>query len=299
MATYIATNVQFIAVINKNKNSLFWLTFLLFVITMSSAITAKTVIACVGNSITERMPKGGDNYVTQLTEMLGSSFEVINLGVSGVTMSKKSSYPFWKEENFKKIFIIKPDIITLMLGTNDAKAGNWKRNKECFQQDAQAMVDTILTISPRPLFFLVIPPRVRTGRYSMNEQAIAEQIPMLIKVAKKSEVHLIDAYTYMDSTCYFADGVHPNLDGHTMLAKIFFEGLINITSISEKMIYNIRNTIQDTHSNRPVVKIGIIIPTGLNSRVSSFNIFVLDHDKNESSQKKIFLLSGKRITTYR
>ena len=301
MNTNFTIKAQFITITKKVKNSIFWLAFLLFITIMSSTITAKTVLVCIGNSITIRNPKGGDNYISQLTQMLGSEYEVINFGVDGRTMSRKGDLPYWKEEYFKEIFTIKPDIITIMLGTNDAKIFNWKVCKKYFKKDAQAMVDSILTISPKPFLFLALPPPVFPGKYttkgklSVNGNFIFEQIPMLLEVAEKSGVRLIDAYTHMDSSGYFADGLHPNLEGHSLLAKIFFESLTNITPISKNIMYNIRNS----HSKRPVVKIGIINPTGLNSRVSRYNIFILDHNKNESLQKKIFLLSGKRINTDR
>ncbi|MGD9200531.1 MAG: GDSL-type esterase/lipase family protein [Chitinispirillia bacterium] len=302
MDTCINTNAQFITVTKINKTSIFRLTFLLFVIIMSSTITAKTVLVCVGNSITERIPDSGGNYVTQLTQILGYEYEVINFGVSGRTMSKKGDFPYWKEEYFKEIFSMKPDIITIMLGTNDARICNWKVCKEYFKEDAQAMVDSILTISPKPSLLLALPPPAFFGKYSIKGdlsikgEFIEELVPMLREVAEKSGVHVIDAHTPMDSSGYFADGLHPNLEGHTLLANIFFESLTIITSISNKMVISIQNN----HSKRPVVKIGIINPTcHINNRVSRYNIFVLDHGKIESSQKIFFLLSGRRITTTR
>ena len=85
----------------------FYLSFIIIIIPFTSM--AKTIVACVGNSITER---GGEcGYVALITERLGNEYDVRNLGVSGRTMSKKGDYPYWREKYFKELFKLKPDII--------------------------------------------------------------------------------------------------------------------------------------------------------------------------------------------
>ena len=291
MYTCHTSNAQSVLDPKKCKRFIFWFVVFLFVFIMSSAIAAKTVLLCIGDSITERNPSGGENYVKQLEKMLGSDYEVKNFGISGYTMTKNDNNTYWECSKFKEVFQIKPDIITLMLGTNDAKSGIWSRNSKDFKADAQAMVDTFLTISPKPRLLLALPPQSFGGKYGISGSVIAnEQVPILREIAKNTGIQLIDAHTPMNSKDYFADGVHPNKTGCDLLAKIFYESL----TMPNSVLYNVQR-IHTTQSRRPVVKIGIVNPTGQNSRISGYHIFVTDNAKNEASSNRIFLPSGKQI----
>lgn len=276
----------------KCTRSIFWFVTFIFILIMSSAVAAKVLLLCIGDSITERNPSGGEGYVKQLTKMLGSEFEVKNFGLSGRTMCKNGNSPYWKEEKFKEVFNLKPDVITLMLGTNDAKPGNWKKACETFKVDAQAMVDTLLSISDhKPQLFLALPPHAYSNRYNISGEVIEnEEVPALCEVAMNAHVEIIDAFTPTNSSDYFADGVHPNKKGHDLLAKIFHEKLTSTASISP-----IIQHVSTSQSSRPVVKIGIANPTGINSRISGYHIFVTDNAKNGASSSRIFLPSGKQV----
>jgi len=54
--------------------------------------------------------------------MLGDGFEVINLGIGGRKMQKDKSLSYWNEAAFSRSQQMYPDILIIMLGTNDASA---------------------------------------------------------------------------------------------------------------------------------------------------------------------------------
>jgi len=54
--------------------------------------------------------------------MLGDGFEVINLGIGGRKMQKDKSLSYWNEAAFSRSQQMDPDILIIMLGTNDASA---------------------------------------------------------------------------------------------------------------------------------------------------------------------------------
>jgi lysophospholipase L1-like esterase len=192
-----------------------------------SIVVTTTTLVCVGNSNTRRSPKGGENFVTLLAEMLGREYDVKNFGVDGATMVRsKRHYMKFGEENFKQLFVIKPDIITVMLGTNDAKPGNWKKYSEFFEADAQAMVDTLLTISPKPRLMLVLPPQAFKNKYSISNSTICdEQVPILRAIAERRGIEIIDVNTPTNTSDYFADGIHFSIKGTELLAEIYYKSI--------------------------------------------------------------------------
>ncbi len=72
------------------------------------------------------------SYVEILASKLGPHYEVVNAGVSGRTMLKKgyldgvTPYSYWDTDAWKNVLSNHTDIVTIMLGTNDAKYYNWE-----------------------------------------------------------------------------------------------------------------------------------------------------------------------------
>lgn len=74
----------------------------------------------------------------------------------------------------------KPDIVTIMLGTNDAKGCNWDRTPDgvqgkgdLFQQDGLDMIAKFKALPSKPKVFVVLPPPLfPPWPYNMSEHAI-------------------------------------------------------------------------------------------------------------------------------
>src|SRR5689334_724667 len=79
-------------------------------------------VACIGDSITQGSGAAkGQSYPSQLQAMLGDQWKVGNFGVSGRTLLKKGDYPYWKENAYQDALKSAPDVVIIMLGTNDTK----------------------------------------------------------------------------------------------------------------------------------------------------------------------------------
>src|SRR5436190_18518219 len=87
----------------------------------ASPAFAVVKIACVGDSITASSTR----YPTHLATNLGSAYEVKNFGVAGTTMQKATSSSYWDTTNFTASGSYLPNIVIIMLGTNDSKTFNW------------------------------------------------------------------------------------------------------------------------------------------------------------------------------
>ncbi|MBF0431050.1 MAG: alpha/beta hydrolase fold domain-containing protein [Fibrobacteria bacterium] len=198
---------------------------------VAGQIQAQIKIACVGNSITEGYGTK-EKYVDLLNQKLGRGYQVGNYGVSGRTLLKKGDHPYWNEQKFREIFSLKPDIITIMLGTNDSKPQNWGSYSSEFSGDLQAMVDTFSTIESNPQIILVLPPHAGEGAYHIYGSIIHDSIvPIILSVAERNDLDVIDMNTpTLDKLNLMPDQVHPAEEGNRLMADVFYEGIINFTT---------------------------------------------------------------------
>lgn len=186
-------------------------------------------LACVGDSITEGVGAKPNGYVEQLAAKLGDKWKVGNFGRSARTMLKKGDLPYWATPNYQQALAYKPDIVTIMLGTNDTKPQNWK-SKGDFEADVEAMIDAFAALESKPKVILCLPPWANGGRWGINEKTIHDEVlPMLKNVAKKKKVKLIDNHaTLHDKPDTVPDTVHPNADGARMIAENMLDTLHDV-----------------------------------------------------------------------
>lgn len=120
-----------------------------------------------------------------------------------------------------------PDIVTIMLGTNDAKAFNWEGVQQdtgdYFALDAVDMVNTLRRLDPVPQIYLLVPPRLYAPYpFEMNATIINTIYPVLVRdIATVTGSGLIDVYSAFANshkqnlTC---DGCHPEPYGNYLIA---------------------------------------------------------------------------------
>src|SRR4029078_5058919 len=113
-------------------------------------------VACIGDSITQgvgsKLP-----WPAILQQMLGDKWSVKNYGVSAGQLLKKGDHPFDKEKKYADAQALKPDVVIIMLGTNDTKAHNWKFKDE-FVADYKDMIAHFTGADPKPRVFACYPP---------------------------------------------------------------------------------------------------------------------------------------------
>ncbi|MFC3416963.1 GDSL-type esterase/lipase family protein [Algoriphagus hitonicola] len=178
-------------------------------------------IACVGNSITQGPGREHpDSYPLQLQEILGDAYEVKNFGVSGRTLLKKGDFPFWNEPQFGEVKEFAPDILVIMLGTNDSKPQNWAYKAD-FRTDYLDMIAEFRESMPADgKVYVVMPVPVTKDNFGITAEVMNnEQRMMIIDIAQSSGSELIDLYTpLMDKAELLPDGVHPNTEGLGIMA---------------------------------------------------------------------------------
>ncbi|HEX7261375.1 MAG TPA: GDSL-type esterase/lipase family protein [Luteolibacter sp.] len=184
-------------------------------------------VACVGDSITQGSGLGkGQAYPAQLQVMLGDGWKVGNFGVSGRTLLKKGDYPYWREKAYQQALGFAPDVVIIMLGTNDTKPQNWKFEAE-FVADYTELVKSFQTLASKPRIYVCRPcPAPDPGNFGINDKNVKEEIPRIDKLAKELDLGVIDMYRALaDKLELLPDRVHPNAQGAGEMAKTAFKVL--------------------------------------------------------------------------
>jgi lysophospholipase L1-like esterase len=204
-----------------------------------SAFAQPAKIACVGNSITEGSgipDKVNDSWPAQLQKLLGDEYTVLNAGHSGRTMLKKGDFPLWVEPAFKNAVEMVPDIVFILLGTNDSKPWNWEFKNE-FVPDYLSMIDTFRVVNPDVQIYACLPPPAFSVQWGIRDSVITtDQIPMLRHIADSVQVDTVDFYTpFIERNALFPDDIHPNAEGSWEMAKVAYKTMTgnDVTQIQD------------------------------------------------------------------
>ena len=190
-------------------------------------------IACVGDSLTYGYlveDREINCYPAVLNELLGDDYVVGNFGVNGHTMLKSGDQPYWDHENFKFSSIIEPDIVIIMLGSNDSKPHNFTSTDD-FTSTYEEMIGHYRGLAQKPRIYIVTPPTVFapvSPEMSTIRKEVVDQIADAIReLGKKLRVSVIDVNKKTSDypEGFVADGVHTNKDGAALIANIIFREL--------------------------------------------------------------------------
>lgn len=218
-----------------------FLILILFLITTSpillSALQKNFAIrvACVGDSITYGA-KIEDNflnsYSAQLQLFLGSDYLVGNFGASGYTLQKSGNFPYWNHPAFQESSAFQPNIVLIMLGTNDTKPYNWT-GTENFLADYRELIAHYRSLKSQPQIYLMTPATIFPESFKpANGYKMQADVADLVSNAVKElgeEEHLpvidVHAYTRTHPEYFLLDGVHPDAYGAKAIARLTFEAL--------------------------------------------------------------------------
>lgn len=200
-------------------------------------------IVTFGNSTTA--PRAGVKkvYAQRLHEKLDSSGIANRVINSGVPSSHSGSI---KDNNFAKVIhamdrfdtaVLKyhPNWVTINFGLNDAYQDkgehtpsriplkHFKKNINYFIRHIRKQGGQVVLLTPNPL-------GSKYERYRYNR--VKEYANAIRKIAKRKHLHLIDSwqlfYNYTNSLhqpidVLFTDGIHPNDEGHQLIATALFQ----------------------------------------------------------------------------
>ncbi|GKH33354.1 hypothetical protein CE91St64_27610 [Faecalicatena contorta] len=176
----------------------------------------KIRVACIGDSITYGAgvlsTREIDSYPAILQKLLGDSYQVLNYGLSGRTLLDGGNKPYKQEDFYEETQEAEPDIVLIMLGTNDSKPNNW--DAAAYEKELGEFVDLYQNI-----------PSQKEVAFGVDKMVIGNEVNAIIqRVGENCEVPVIDIYgVTKDHPEYFADGVHPNARGNQIIAETVYQ----------------------------------------------------------------------------
>lgn len=180
-----------------------------------------TKVACVGDSITQGVGADpGKSYPAQLQALLGPGYKVGNFGVSGRTLLSKGDHPYVKERRYQEALAFGPDVVVIMLGTNDTKPHNWKFEAD-LETDCRALVESFRRLPSKPRVLLCRPvPVPGKGNFGINDANLRQLIGRIDKVAAELRCEVVDMHAALEKHPeMLPDRVHPNTAGAGEMAK--------------------------------------------------------------------------------
>ena len=192
------------------------------------AASFDTKIICIGDSITEGLGVASqDSYPSQLQAKLGDDYAVVNYGRSGRTVNSKGDAPYINESYYKQALSSEPDIVIIMLGTNDSKPHNWTQALQAtFKSDYKNLVQSFVDLPNNPKVYIVTPIGAILDNFGIRESIIAPQIrPQIREVAAELNLPVIEFESVLEGnkSYYLGDGIHPSRSGYDVMSSAFYD----------------------------------------------------------------------------
>eukprot|EP00039_Didymoeca_costata_P002909 m.63713 g.63713 ORF g.63713 m.63713 type:complete len:271 (+) comp11597_c0_seq2:87-899(+) len=206
---------------------------------------ARIRVAAIGDSITRGHPLKGDNlqfnYPCTLERLLGpSKYVVFNFGAGGNTLSHPSppelnaSKSFWNSSQFALAKQSSPDVVLIMLGTNDAVATIWDKVGDEYTSAYADLLNVFKSMTPVPSIYAMTSPPLYNGHFAGINQTVvnhvlpgkvaevvtANKLPPAVPVFDgMGGVNLTHHEWFFGNGSY---GCHPNMAGYSALAHIVY-----------------------------------------------------------------------------
>ena len=194
-------------------------------------------VACVGDSITygtRIFNPFFNSYPSQLSRMLGWEYHVGNYGNSGKTLSDETKESYRDTQEYKDSLAYAPDIVVIMLGTNDTKTEYWN-GPEAYKEQYREFLEAYMELESEPEIYLCTPacvyrekePESASFKYGITDGKVLEECQAVRDLAEEMNLHLIDIHTATagHEEWYDEDGLHPNRKGAAVIAKTVKEAL--------------------------------------------------------------------------
>ena len=190
-------------------------------------------VTCVGDSLTygSGVLKTRDlnSYPAKLQTKLGTSYVVSNFGLRNATASKNGDLPYVNSGEYSDSLKSNPDIVIIMLGTNDTKTVNWDPVE--YKEGLSTIVSSYVELESKPTVYLVRSPYCfavdgdYTAEYCIQPGIVAGELGEIEEeIAAEYGVSLIDMYSATEGQddLYTSDGIHFNKHGYELISSTIY-----------------------------------------------------------------------------
>lgn len=187
-------------------------------------------ITCVGASdVASPTPYGSPNWPDLVAPMLGYEYAITNCGASGTTMMRNGNLPYWNTQQYTNSLNSSPDIVIIMLGSNDSNPSNWPIQSN-YIPDYESLINQYRNLPSHPRIYLnTLLTVYSNGNFGITDPIVTGQLcPIIRQIAADEKLSLIDVNAATKNMPQnFPDNVHPNLAGAKVVATTVFKGLMN------------------------------------------------------------------------
>ncbi len=188
-------------------------------------------VVCLGDSVTGIYYHTGSRRA--YTDMLGmairraipqADLRMVNAGISGNTTANGL------DRMERDVLNHRPDIVTIMFGLNDmtrVPLDNYKRNLHHIIEKCRAAGSAVLLATPNNVIDTPTRPTAKLQEYCAAMRTVGSE----------ANVPVCDAYQSFDDLrrsneinwrLLMSDEIHPNLDGHRVIAELFTKSITGI-----------------------------------------------------------------------
>ena len=190
-----------------------------------------TKVACIGDSITwgfTLLNPWRQSYPAQLGRLLGDGYEVRNFGYNDASARFDADTPYVLKGVYRKSLEWNPDIVLIMLGSNDTKKRDW--DPEIFRRDYRALVESYRNLPSNPRVVLIAPIRIFLVKgialMGLYPDTMEEGVrPAIMEIGEEMGLQVVDLAGLFSDSSYCIDGVHPQFKGTSMLAEKIFDSV--------------------------------------------------------------------------
>ena len=193
-------------------------------------------VTCVGDSLTYGSgvlkTREIDSYPSKLQTKLGPSYLVSNFGLRNGTASETGNLPYINSGEYTDSLKSKPDIVVIMLGTNDTKDINWDADE--YKKGLSDIVASYLDLKTKPKVYLVRSPYCfsvegqELAEYGIQPAVVEDELGKIAQeVAQEYSLEYVDMYqvTEGQNDLYTSDGIHFNKDGYELISDTIYDAI--------------------------------------------------------------------------
>lgn len=200
-------------------------------------VKEKYHLACVGDSLTKGHNWPNQSYPTYLSQSVSSDYQVGNYGENGISITgyggswNDPNKSYIKQTFYTNSLAFAPDIIAMMLGTNDATG--WANAEATFLSEYRVLLDAYLAVLPDvKIIMMVSPPTVYPNNFSIPNDTIRDYVnPIQRDLADEYGLEILDLREEFEATANYAslylrpngDNVHFTEAGSQYVAQRVWE----------------------------------------------------------------------------
>ncbi|MGI9455900.1 MAG: GDSL-type esterase/lipase family protein, partial [Aeoliella sp.] len=181
--------------------------------------------------------------------LLAPDYEVRSFANSSLCLLRRADQPYVKTPEFQAALDWAPDVVTIMLGTNDTiddARPNWRHHAD-LEADTLHLIHSLRESNPDVTVHLLGPPPIFPDQSEKPARAaqLKDRVPRAQTISetyrlvaqKESRVFYYDLMRAFNTT---SDGVHPDTFGHEALAREIYQRL----AISYDESFNIESKLR-------------------------------------------------------